>query len=306
MTLDAPDLLPAPAGPTRYRVTHRTAYWYGQAMARGNTVAHLAPRDTPWQTVASSVVVIDPLPDERDEWTDVFGNRVLQFAIHHAHDAMTITSTSEVDVRVMPRPDCALTWEQVAAWTDPIVDQYRAPSPLALPNGAGAELERLAAEAFLPRRNVVEAIDALTATIFHEFLFDPSFSDVSTPLAEVVTARRGVCQDFAHLALACLRSVGLPARYVSGYLETEPPPGLAKLIGADASHAWCAVALPGIAGGWLDLDPTNDQVPPRHHVTVAWGRDYADVAPVRGVVLGPPSDQQLEVAVDVQRLDPWG
>ncbi len=138
--------------------------------------------------------------------------------------------------------------------------------------------------------------------IFREFLFDPSFSDVSTPLTEVIRARRGVCQDFAHLALAGLRSVGLPARYVSGYLETEPPPGYAKLTGADASHAWCSVALPGVVGGWLDLDPTNDQVPPRHHVTVAWGRDYADVAPVRGVVLGPPAGQELEVAVDVERV----
>jgi transglutaminase-like putative cysteine protease len=287
---------------TVYRVSHRTAYRYGQPMARGNTVAHLVPRDTPWQTVIGSDVVIDPTPDERDEWTDVFGNRVLQFAIHRPHDAMTITSTCDVDVRPMPRPECALTWEQVAVWTDPIVDLFRAPSPLATTNGEGAEVARLAADAFVPGRNVVEAVEALTATIFHGFAFDPSFSDVSTPLADVIRARRGVCQDFAHLALSCLRSVGLPARYVSGYLETEPAPGQPKLVGADASHAWCSVAVPGVPGGWLDLDPTNDQVPPRHHVTVAWGRDYADVAPVRGVVLGPPSEQQLEVAVDVERL----
>jgi transglutaminase-like putative cysteine protease len=287
---------------TRYRVSHRTAYRYARPMARGNTVAHLVPRDTAWQSVVGSEVTVDPSPDQRDEWTDVFGNRVLQFAILRAHEAMTITSTCEVDVQVPARPECPLTWEQVAAWTDPSVDAFRAPSPLATANGGGRELQRLAADAFLPGRNVVEAVEMLTAMIFHEFVFDPSFSDVSTPLGQVVTARRGVCQDFAHLALACLRAVGLPARYVSGYLETEAPPGQQKLVGADASHAWCSVGLPGVPAGWLDLDPTNDQVPPRHHVTVAWGRDYADVAPVRGVVLGPPSDQQLEVAVDVERV----
>jgi len=209
------DLLMAPSDASRYRVSHRTSYRYAQPMARGNTVAHLVPRDTPWQRLVSSDVVVEPVPDERDEWTDVFGNRVLQFAIHRPHDVMTITSTCEVEAGAMTRPECALTWEQVAAWTDPTVDAFRAPSALATANGGGPDLERLAAAAFLPGRNVVEAIDALTAAIFHGFVFDPSFSDVSTPLADVLLARRGVCQDFAHLALACLRSVGLPARYVS-------------------------------------------------------------------------------------------
>ncbi len=299
---DDVDLLSAPPDSVRYRVSHRTSYRYTQPMARGNTVAHLAPRETPWQRVVDSEIVVDPAPDERDEWTDVFGNRVLQLAIHHPHRVMTIASTCVVETATMIRPECALTWEQVAAWSDPTVDAFRAPSPLATANGGGRDLERLVAAAFLPGRNIVDAIDALTAAIFREFVFDSSFSDVSTPLAEVIHARRGVCQDFAHLALAGLRSVGLPARYVSGYLETEPPPGYAKLVGADASHAWCSVAVPGVVGGWLDLDPTNDQVPPRHHLTVAWGRDYADVAPVRGVVLGPPAEQELEVAVDVERV----
>ena len=140
----------------------------------------------------------------------------------------------------------------------------------------------------------------LVGRINHDFVFDPVFSDVSTPLQDVLDHRRGVCQDFAHLAIGCLRSVGLPARYVSGYLETEPPPGQPKLVGADASHAWCATYLPG--AGWLDLDPTNDQVAPEGHITVAWGRDYRDVAPMRGVVVGPAAPQELVVAVDVARL----
>ena len=156
-----------------------------------------------------------------------------------------------------------------------------------------------------PRRSrpagpVVEAVTDLTTRIFTDFTFDPAFSDVSTPLAEVLDHRRGVCQDFAHLAIGCLRSVGLPARYVSGYIETVAPPGQPKLVGADASHAWCATYVPG--WGWLDLDPTNDQVAPARHITVAWGRDYRDVAPLRGVVVGPAAPQELAVAVDVSRL----
>ena len=157
-----------------------------------------------------------------------------------------------------------------------------------------------AAPSFPPGRPVVEAVTDLTTRIFTDFTFDPAFSDVSTPLAEVLDHRRGVCQDFAHLAIGCLRSVGLPARYVSGYIETEAPPGQPKLVGADASHAWCATYVPG--WGWLDLDPTNDQVAPARHVTVAWGRDYRDVAPLRGVVVGPAAPQELAVAVDVSRL----
>ncbi len=159
-----------------------------------------------------------------------------------------------------------------------------------------------AAPSFPPGRSLLAAVTDLTSRIFQDFTFDPSFSDVATPVDEILAHRRGVCQDFAHLAIGGLRAMGLPARYVSGYLETEPPPGQPKLVGADASHAWCATYLPG--WGWLDLDPTNDQVAPTHHVTVAWGRDYRDVVPLRGVVVGPAARQELAVAVDVVRLDP--
>jgi transglutaminase-like putative cysteine protease len=137
--------------------------------------------------------------------------------------------------------------------------------------------------------------------VIHEsFEYDATSTDVSTPLSAVLTGRRGVCQDFAHLAAGCLRTLGLAARYVSGYMETEPPPGRPRLVGADASHAWCSVWVP--QQGWIDFDPTNDRMPTNRHVTLAWGRDYGDVAPVRGVVIGPAVDQTLTVEVDVLRV----
>jgi transglutaminase-like putative cysteine protease len=162
-------------------------------------------------------------------------------------------------------------------------------------------LRELTEPEFTPGRAVVEAVSGLCHRIFGAFQFDPSFSDVSTPLDAVLAARRGVCQDFAHVAAAALRSVGLPARYVSGYIETTPPPGEPKLVGVDASHAWCSVWADDL--GWLDFDPTNDQMPPMRHPIVGWGRDYDDVAPVRGVVIGPPGTQSLTVSVDVAALD---
>ena len=140
--------------------------------------------------------------------------------------------------------------------------------------------------------------------IYETFEYDPTFTDVSTPLSAVLAGRRGVCQDFAHLAAGCLRSLGLAARYVSGYIETDPPPGRPRLVGADASHAWCSVWVPQL--GWIDFDPTNDRLPTHRHVTLAWGHDYGDVAPVRGVVIGPAVDQALSVEVDVQRVPAVG
>ncbi len=162
------------------------------------------------------------------------------------------------------------------------------------------DVREFARPSFPPGRPLHEGVIDLSHRIFTDFAFDPGFTDVTTPLTEVLGSRRGVCQDFAHLAIGSLRSLGLPARYVSGYIDTDPPPGEPKLTGSDASHAWLAVYVPG--HGWFDVDPTNDQAPPGRHVTVAWGRDYADVAPVRGVVFGPVVNQELDVAVDVTRL----
>ena len=165
------------------------------------------------------------------------------------------------------------------------------------PVPVGPEFAAYASPEFPPGRPVLEGLLALTHRVFHDFTFDPRATEVSTPVAEVLRNRAGVCQDFAHLMLACLRSLGLPARYVSGYLETAPPPGATRLLGADASHAWISLFC-GEAAGWVDADPTNNILPGERHITVAWGRDFSDVSPLRGVTLGA-GGQSLAVAVDV-------
>ena len=286
---------------TRFRVVHRTVYEYGQPMADGFTAAHLVPREVPWQRLVEASLDVVPPPDERDDTVDPFGNPMTRFAVHHGHASLDITSNVVVDVDVQPLPAHSAAWEAVAAAaTGARGDLAVELGPFlahtsATPRDAGLAL--LVAPEFTPGRPVVEAVRGLCHRIFSEFAFDAGFSDVSTPLDAVLLARRGVCQDFAHVACAALRSIGLPARYVSGYIETEPAPGQPKLVGVDASHAWCSVWTG--EHGWLDLDPTNDQMPPLRHVTVAWGRDYDDVAPVRGVVIGPGGGQTLSVSVDV-------
>lgn len=291
----------------RYRVSHRTTYTYGAPMADGYTLAYLLPRPTVHQHVVRAEVVVEPEPDERVERTDVFGNRVLQFGVHRAHDTLTLHAESEVVVEPAPAPAPGEPWEITAAR----VGQLRGADALAVRQFAGASpyvdlaehgpaLRAIAEEAFTPHRPVVDAARALCAYIFEEFEYDPAFTEVSTPLSAVLEARRGVCQDFAHLAIGCLRTLGLAARYVSGYIETDPPPGGSHLVGGSASHAWCSVWVP--QQGWIDFDPTNDHLPTHRHVTLAWGRDYGDVTPVRGVVIGPAVEQTLTVEVDVARV----
>jgi transglutaminase-like putative cysteine protease len=291
---------------TRYRVEHRTRYRYGAPVTTGLTIANLLPRTTATQTVHRASVSSDPIADHTHTHVDAFGNLTTFLAIERRHEELEVTAASEVTVepeRWPPDGLVAPAWDAVEGLlagdtTDDglLARACRLDSPLV---AGPAELRDYASPSFPAGRTLDEAVRDLSRRIHHDFAFDPDFSDVSTPLAEVLEARRGVCQDFAHLAIACLRSVGLPGRYVSGYLETEPPAGEDRLVGADASHAWCATYAPGF--GWLAMDPTNDQVPPDRHVVVAWGRDYADVAPVRGVVFGPATHQELSVAVDVVR-----
>ena len=288
----------------RYRVQHRTAYLYGAEMTDGYTIACLVPRPTDWQRVIESDVVVDPVPSEMDSYIDAFGNLVHQFGVHEPHRAMTIEATSIVDVDQRSITFDSTPWELVATDLDTLagpaaldVGFFRSASTFVDPSAVRASLQVIADRSFVPGRPVTEAIAGLCHEINTTFEFDPAFTDVSTPLADVLLTRRGVCQDFAHLAIGCLRAVGLAARYVSGYIETEPPPGTQRLVGADASHAWCSVWTPN--AGWVDFDPTNDQMPVNRHVTVAWGRDYADVTPVRGVMIGPATTQRLDVSVDV-------
>jgi transglutaminase-like putative cysteine protease len=296
--------LPPVDGSVGYRIVHTTTYDYEFPMSDGYTIAHLLPRPTPHQVVESAEVIVTPEPDERAEHFDAFGNRVLQVGVHRSHEALTLVATSEVVVAAEDVTGPGPPWETVA---DQIRELQGADALTVRPFAGsssfvdmathGAELRGLAGAAFPPGRPVVDGTRALCTLIHETFEYDPAFTDVSTPLSAVLEARRGVCQDFAHLATGCLRVIGLSARYVSGYVETDPA---TTRSAADASHAWCSVWVP--EQGWIDFDPTNGHVPADHHITVAWGRDYGDVAPVRGVVIGPTSGQTLSVDVDVRRI----
>jgi transglutaminase-like putative cysteine protease len=291
----------------RFRVHHITRYRYEQPVSLCHSVAHLKPREQPGQRTRSAHVRVDPWPAVMREHLDFFGNRQSYFSIQQSHTALEVVATSEVEVNARPVPDFGASppWEQVVAE----LREGREPDSLAariftLPS-AYVPLDAAAADyarrSFRPERPVLEAVAELMGRIYRELEYDPHFSTVATPLSEVLAHRRGVCQDFAHLALAGLRGLGLAARYVSGYLETLPPPGQPKLQGADASHAWFAVFLPRV--GWIDFDPTNDQVPGEQHITTAVGRDFQDVTPLRGVFYGG-GEHELEVEVDVDRVQP--
>ena len=291
----------------RYRVVHRTEYRYGATMIDGYSVACVLARPTPSQTVASSMVITYPEADEFDEREDVFGNRVVQFGLHQPHDGLVVEAVTEARVWALGLPRVDVGWERVAATVAGLrgptaldVAPFIAPSRFVTIDANRLELLALGSRSFTRGRGVVEATSALCSDIFDTYVFDPSFTEVSSPLDMVLGDRRGVCQDFAHVAVGVLRTLGLAARYVSGYIETDPPPGEPKTVGADASHAWCSVWVPD--HGWLDFDPTNGIMAPSRHVTIGWGRDYADVAPVRGVVVGPASSQSLSVSVDVARI----
>jgi transglutaminase-like putative cysteine protease len=291
----------------KYRVTHVTRYDYSEPVSLCHNLAHLKPRAQPGQICYASQVRVEPTPAVVREYRDCFGNQVTYFAVQQAHRQLTVTAVSEVDVHPLPpssRDAPGPSWEAVrdvlAQGTSPELLEARL-FALGSPYATGSEtLESYAASSFTPGRPLLEAVSELMTRIHTELTYDPSFTDVATPLEEVLAHRRGVCQDFAHLGIGCLRSLGLPARYVSGYLETLPPPGKPKLRGADASHAWFATYLPG--DGWLDFDPTNNKMPAEQHITTAVGRDYGDVTPVKGVLYGG-GEHQLHVSVDVERLD---
>lgn len=287
-------------------ITHRTTYRYLDAVTTSHHEARLAPRDTENQRAVSHELGVLPIPDARRRRFDYFGNRALHFSISEPHRALEVVSTSVVEVSPVPKPQLEATppWEQVRARLRvdrrrDVLDAYAMAfdSPRV---AVTQELLDYAAPSFPPGRPALEAVRDLVGRIHEEFAYDPRATDVSTPLSDVLAQRRGVCQDFAHLAIGCLRAQGLAARYVSGYLLTRPPPGRPKLIGADASHAWFSTFIPD--GGWVDFDPTNDLIPSDEHVTVAYGRDFADVTPMRGVIHGGGGTHQLSVAVDVEEV----
>ncbi|HEV3132586.1 MAG TPA: transglutaminase family protein [Acidimicrobiales bacterium] len=288
-----------------FRIVHRTNYRYNAPVSRARNEAHLRPRDTDVQQCLTSELVVEPTPTSWTERTDFFGNPVASFAVDGPFEELTITSSSSVSVAANERmPTSGPAWELARD----SLDQDLSPEMLAAREFCfesplvplSVAIRAYAERSFPAGRPLVDAVSDLTDRIFEDFVYDPGFTTVTTPIEDVLRFRRGVCQDFAHLAIGCIRSMGLAARYVSGYLETAPPPGGERTIGADASHAWLAVFVPG--GGWLDVDPTNDQIVGTSYVTTAWGRDYSDVSPLKGIVFGGGNSHALDVSVDVTRL----
>jgi len=292
----------------KYRVVHKTEYFYSGTITQCHNIAHLKPRNLPRQQCISHRLEIDPPPVDIAEYEDFFGNQVSYFSIQQPHRNLKILAVSELHLdeqaKQLPLYN-DLAWDDVRArLANPREADLREnrhyvlDSPLAATSPA---LASYAEPSFPGGRPLLEAVHDLMQRVHREFTYDPGFTTIRTPLSEVLANRRGVCQDFAHLAIACLRSLGLAARYVSGYLETLPLPGQEKLQGADESHAWFSVFLPET--GWMDFDPTNNQIPQYQHITTAWGRDFGDVSPLKGVVYGGDPGHRIHVAVDVERFD---
>ncbi|MFN8050966.1 MAG: transglutaminase family protein [Acidimicrobiales bacterium] len=283
----------------RYQVRHSTTYRSPNPVTMGYHQAHLSPRDTPGQRVVSHRVDITPAPSDRADHLDLYGNRFTYFSVEEPHDVFDVTATSEIEIlKRRPLANPVPSWEAAAAraTSDPMVGDFLACSPLIPPTLGAAEY---AAPSFAPGRSLLECVGDLNHRIWVDFAYRPGWTTISTPLTDVLATRSGVCQDFAHLAIACMRSVGLAARYVSGYIENLPAGGQAALAGADASHAWASVC--DAEGMWIDLDPTNGLVEPVSHITVAWGRDYSDVVPLKGVVTSVGGPTQMSVEVEVKR-----
>jgi transglutaminase-like putative cysteine protease len=303
------------AGVSHFEVTHTTEYSYPSTVSSSFGELVIQPRDVPGQRCLRSSLVIEPEPHDLRERVDFFGNRTTYFAVLAPHTRLSVTAVSRVDVGERPtEKDGPIAWraarERIRAAIGAGADadeaalearQFVLGSPLVSLSGElSARLADYAATSFRPGASLLEASVALSSRIFHDFTYLPGATEVTSTIDEVLEQRAGVCQDFAHLAIGCLRSLGLAARYVSGYLETQPPPGQERLAGADASHAWFSVFIPGT--GWVDVDPTNDQLVDERYITTAWGRDYTDVPPVKGVIFTRGDRQDLRVAVDVLRV----
>ncbi len=291
----------------KYKIKHSTRYKYALPVSNCYNLAYMLPRSTLNQLVENIDIQISPNASMRNTRQDYFGNSFLQFTIEKDHQELDLTITSQISTQE-PQSNINLDFgnpctyvkylqQNSREWQCLQAREFMLNSPMVQQH---AELADYAAPSFSDDRPFLSAVLDLTQRIYRDFTYDPQFSDVATPLADVLKHKRGVCQDFAHLAIGCMRSLGYPARYVSGYLETIPPPGQEKLVGADATHAWFAVYSPG--EGWYDFDPTNNTLTNEQHLTTAWGRDYSDVSPLKGVIFGGGHSPQLMVSVDVQRL----
>lgn len=293
---------------TAYRISHRTTYTYDDEVTDSLGIAHLVPRDLPWQAVTSFDVTVRPTPADLSQDTDYYGNRATYFQVTEPHTVLEVEAVSHVEVSVPPTDagSLAVAWDDARPLARPQTPGAWRVADFALESTSVEQVAEAAAYAgpsFPSGRPVGEAVTDLMHRIHADFDYDDTATTVTSTVGEVLASRAGVCQDFAHLTLACLRSQGLAARYVSGYLSTQPAPGKERVVGADASHAWVAVWVPDPSGAsdgsWLALDPTNDQRADDRYVTVAWGRDYSDVPPVKGVIFTDAKKSTLQVSVDV-------
>jgi len=316
----------------RYHVVHETTYHYDSPVSLSRQLLHLTPRDCPWQRCLAHQITVSPDATSNRERHDSFGNPVRELSIEFPHDSLQVRAESTIEVlphlpadaqlaRLASSPEAvdgrgrqtgagslhaSPAWEKVRDALDygsrPVLvdaSRFQFESPHVR---VKHEFASYASSCFWPQRPLLEAVLALMSRIYQDLEFDPEATTVATPVLQVLADKRGVCQDFAHLMLSCLRSQGLAARYVSGYLLTHPPAGQARMVGADASHAWISLYCPGPGGGyWVDFDPTNNLLPDTHHITLTWGRDFADVSPLRGVILGGDA-HELDVAVTVTPL----
>lgn len=293
----------------RLKVSHLTSYHYASAVSFSQHVLRLEPRPSVRQDVHHYALTVEPSPTRLSNQSDFFGNSVNLMTLSEPHEALRVQATSEVETRAasMPADESSEPWEFIrdrcqAVETDFAFEasRYCYASRRTRANDA---IEHYARQSFPAGRPALEAAVELSHRIHTDFAYAPGATTASTSVSEAFVKRQGVCQDFTHVMLAGLRALHLPGRYVSGYLLTRPPKGAPRLVGADASHAWVSVWLSEL--GWVDIDPTNDLLPGEKHVAVAWGRDFSDVSPMAGVVIGG-GEHQLDVAVDVAPIEAMG
>ncbi|MBE0482201.1 MAG: transglutaminase family protein [Bacterioplanes sp.] len=291
----------------KYKVIHTTQYQYAESVSHCFNLANLVPRNTERQRCISSRIMVSPLPTTTKQRTDYFGNHSYHFEIQTAHTELSITAESLIDMQSSPaalKLDLGMSYGDALQYlklSDSVdvmnAKEFLLNSPMVK---ISDELADYARPSFALDRPLYDCVAELTSRIFNDFQYTPGFTTIATPLTEVLAHKRGVCQDFAHLEVGCLRAMGIPAKYVSGYMETLPPPGQEKLVGADATHAWVSYFSP--KEGWIEFDPTNDLRANNQHIVTAEGRDYYDVTPVKGVIFGGGKDPILSVSVDVARI----
>jgi transglutaminase-like putative cysteine protease len=289
-----------------FTITHITSYKYDNYVTYCHNIANLKPKEFLGQELLDYQLEISPLPTTFNENIDFFGNTSAHFSIEKQHKELVVTARSKVARSYNLQSELTenvkrITLEKAIHNLDKldseIIDTKQFLLDSVLINNISEEIYDYAKISFKKNRSVFEAAEELMKRIFTDFKFDTEFSTVATPIDEVMKAKKGVCQDFAQVAIACVRSIGLPARYVSGYIETLPPPGKEKLIGTDASHAWFSVYIPSF--GWVDFDPTNNQIPKNQHIVISHGRDYHDVPPLKGVIYGS-GNSVMDVSVDIR------